>query len=144
MGRKLLTESEKKAKKRIQQLAWQKRYPEKVARRGVRYRARHKEKDLARKRLYRINNADKINALTAFHRAVKVQATPLWANKFFISEAYHLAALRTKITGLPWEVDHIVPLRSKKVCGLHVEHNLRVILASENHSKGNRYWPDMP
>ena len=96
------------------------------------------------KRLWDSANLDKHRANAARRKAVKVGATPKWANEFFISEAYRLATLRTKVTGLPWEVDHIVPLRSKKVCGLHVEHNLRVIQASKNLSKGNRYWPDMP
>ena len=41
-------------------------------------------------------------------------------------------------------VDHIVPLQSPLVCGLHVHDNLRVILAVDNASKANRHWPDMP
>ena len=71
-------------------------------------------------------------------------AKPAWANDFFIREAYHLAKLRTLATGYPWHVDHIVPLKSDLVCGLHVEHNLQVIPASENVRKQNFYWPDMP
>lgn len=55
-----------------------------------------------------------------------------------------LAALRTKTTGIRWEVDHIVPLVHPQVCGLHVETNLRVIPAIENRRKGNRHWPEMP
>jgi hypothetical protein len=59
-------------------------------------------------------------------------------------EAYDLVTLRNNLTGVKWQVDHIVPLISKLVCGLHNEFNLRVITAMENNVKGNRYWPDMP
>lgn len=89
-------------------------------------------------------NPEKSASKKASRRARKLQAQPLWANSFFIAEAYRLARLRTQMTGVPWEVDHIVPLKSEAVCGLHVEHNLAVIPAIENSSKGNRYWPDMP
>lgn len=71
-------------------------------------------------------------------------ATPGWANLFFIEEAYLLATLRNRLTGVKWEVDHEVPLVHPLVCGLHVEHNLRVIPAMENRRKGNRFWQDMP
>jgi hypothetical protein len=62
----------------------------------------------------------------------------------FIKEANHLAQIRTRATGVLHEIDHVVPLRSKIVCGLHAETNIRVIPAFENRSKGNRHWPDMP
>lgn len=65
------------------------------------------------------------------------QLQPLWANQFFIDEAYDLATRRTETTGTPWEVDHILPLRGKAVSGLHVETNLRVIPRSENRRKFN-------
>ena len=89
-------------------------------------------------------NPDKAAAKKADRRARKLHAQPIWASRFAIAEAYSLARLRTQMTGRPWEVDHIVPLKSPLVCGLHVEHNLAVIPAVENSSKGNRYWPDMP
>lgn len=89
-------------------------------------------------------NRAKCAAYLAAHNAAKLRALPKWANRFFISEAYSLAILRTKMLGYQWHVDHIVPLISKKVCGLHVEHNLKVIPGTLNMSKGNRHWPDMP
>ena len=76
-----------------------------------------------------------------------MNATPAWANQFFIEEAYDLARLRTQQkTGRSdeWQVDHIVPLQHPLVQGLHVEHNLQVIPAIHNQRKGNRVWPDMP
>lgn len=48
--------------------------------------------------------------------------------------------LRT-LTGENWQVDHIFPLRSDWVCGLHNPFNLRLILGSENLKKGNRRGP---
>jgi hypothetical protein len=61
-----------------------------------------------------------------------------------ILEANHLAILREGTTGLQHDVDHVVPLVSGLVCGLHNEANLSVIPASLNRSKGNRFWPGMP
>lgn len=71
--------------------------------------------------------------------ARKLQATPRWANQFIINEIYRLAVDRSKATGVPHEVDHIVPLMSDEVCGLHVEHNLRVIPKIANTTKKNKH-----
>ena len=108
------------------------------------WRLLNREKELEIYRAWRRNNKDKSVAHVQKRNAAKLKATPIWANEFFIGEAYHLAKVRAKATGVAWHVDHIVPLRSKLVCGLHVEHNLRVIPAFENMTKGNRFWPDMP
>lgn len=70
-------------------------------------------------------------------KAHKIQATPLWADKNLIQDAYMEAEYQQM------HVDHIVPLRSKRVCGLHWEGNLQLLTASENLSKGNRRWPGM-
>lgn len=84
------------------------------------------------------------NAKGARRRAAELQATPAWTNHIAVGEFYALAALKTKLTGEQWHVDHIVPLQNKKVCGLHTHYNLQVLLGSDNKSKGNHYWPDMP
>jgi hypothetical protein len=72
-----------------------------------------------------------------------VQAKPAWADNEDISMWYEVAEVLSR-SGVKFEVDHIVPLRSKFVCGLHAHTNLQVLPAYLNHAKGNRRWPDMP
>ncbi len=67
------------------------------------------------------------------------RATPAWADKEMIREAYHLAKLREKMVGGKWHVDHVIPLRGKTVCGLHVENNLQVIPATQNVRKHAKF-----
>lgn len=93
---------------------------------------------------WRQENKGKVNLYSMRRKAAKIKAIPCWRNDFFIEEAYDLAQLRTKATGFEWHVDHIIPLQGKTVCGLHVENNLQVIPASQNQSKSNARWPDMP
>lgn len=112
------------------------------------YYLANKEKIGARVREYSAVNKERlrpINSERAMRRiARKIRATPAWADIEAIRAFYEEAAVLRKATGVEYHVDHIVPLQSKLVCGLHVQSNLQVILGRENQSKSNRYWPDGP
>ena len=91
---------------------------------------------------YKKENPEKIASINAKRRASKKTSIPKWVDKdeqFLIEEVYSLAKLRTKLTGTVWHVDHIVPLKNSRVCGLHTIYNLQVIPAKLNLQKGNKY-----
>jgi hypothetical protein len=111
---------------------------------GAAWKGKNRERVLECGRLWRSANRSSLTSQEGARRSLKMNATPAWADQFIISEIYDLADLRTCATGINWQVDHIVPLKSAIVCGLHCEANLRVVTAFENSSKGNRWWPDMP
>jgi len=41
--------------------------------------------------------------------------------------------------GEKWHVDHVLPLRGKKISGLHVHTNLQLLPGAENIAKGAKY-----
>lgn len=124
--------------------AWAMKNPEKRRLSAVRSRLNNSEMKNASTRKWREKNKEYDAFRSKTRKAKKMQAIPLWANEFFIKEAYQLAKIRSDATGIRWCVDHIVPLVSKFVCGLHCEQNIQLLPESINQSKGNRFWPDMP
>lgn len=110
-------------------------------RRALSRRIRNRNVELARERCkdWRRQNPHLVNAGSAKRRAIINRTTPSWANQEKIELQYFMARFLTEISGLSHEVDHIIPIRGRNVCGLHVETNLRVVLASENRSKSNKY-----
>lgn len=87
-------------------------------------------------------NPAKYAAKEAHRRFAVRQAIPSWMDNDAVDGMYELSML-FKNVGLDTHVDHIIPLRSNLVCGLHCEANLQLLPASNNTSKGNRWWPDM-
>jgi hypothetical protein len=85
-------------------------------------------------------NKTQVRADTKARRRKHRQATPSWltrAQKSEIRQIYQIAITTTQITGTPYVVDHIYPLRSEVVCGLHVPWNLRPMPQEDNLRKGN-------
>jgi hypothetical protein len=96
------------------------------------------------KAAWKKENPGKIRAATVKRRVAKVHRTPAWLSEddhWVIEQAYELAALRTKLFGFPWHVDHIIPLQGKMASGLHVPTNLQVIPGVDNVRKANTYLP---
>lgn len=97
----------------------------------------------ASRKKYNLANRDKSAAWSAKRRAVKLLATPKWANNEAVQLIYTKSQRLSVWLDVEYHVDHIVPLQSKFVCGLHCEANLQIIVGVENISKLNRHWPDM-
>lgn len=70
--------------------------------------------------------------------ALKI-ATPAWADLVAIEAIYVEARRLTAETGTLHEVDHIVPIQGRRVCGLHVEANLQILTKIDNVKKHSKF-----
>ena len=107
----------------------------------ARAQARPVAEKQAYKSKYKQGNPDLYKTLTSFRRRRFRDATPPWLTrkqKSEIRQLYQIAITMSKTTGEQYVVDHIVPLQSHEVCGLHVPWNLRVITQEENLKKSNK------
>ena len=101
-------------------LAWAKANPARKAENNAAYSKRYPEKTRAT-RMLRI--------------ATTLRATPRWADIAAIKAIYAECVQTQNRTGVKHEVDHIVPLRGRTVCGLHVHWNLQILSRTENRKK---------
>jgi 5-methylcytosine-specific restriction endonuclease McrA len=77
-------------------------------------------------------------ARSAKRRAAKMQRAVPWADPAAIAAIYREAAEITRRTGIPHEVDHVIPLLGRRVSGLHIETNLQILTKRENARKSNK------
>lgn len=125
-------------------------YRKKMRAKGRRHYGANKEKELERCRVWRSENPDKVYEMNydwrrrnpeksreyvSTREARKIDATPEWVDRKAIAEIY-----ATCPPG--YEVDHLVPLRNKFVCGLHVPWNLKAVPEQDNWRKSNKFDPD--
>ena len=125
------------------------------------YRINNREAGVIAARAWALANPDKRKEISSRHykkkelempgyslarvqirRARKLQATPKWINAEVVASIFTLSCMLTRSTGQKFHVDHIFPLVNDRVCGLHVEHNLRIVCAKDNNRKGNRFDPE--
>jgi len=90
-------------------------------------------------RTWRAKNPGRVRAAAMERHATKLRATPPWADHQKIAEMYKRATEQQEKYDAPVHVDHIVPLRGEKVCGLHVHYNLQLMFAGDNVRKKNHY-----
>lgn len=88
----------------------------------------------ARSRAWARDNPGRRKANEYARRAQKKQALPTWLT---VEQKKEMEQLWQKCPE-GHQVDHIVPLSSPVVCGLHVPWNLRIITAEENNSKRSK------
>ena len=115
---------------------YRKQNPEKVRESTAKWRFNNLEKVKKKAAEWQKANRSTCNFHDAKRRALKLLATPKWCD---------MEAIKLFYSDCPKDkqVDHIVPLNSEKVCGLHTIANLQYLTPEDNLKKGNRWWPDM-
>ena len=138
---------------------WKAKNPEQHAKINAEWVSKNRDKSRAYTRKNRLKNIERRREYSRRHsrenpayyaaaaskrRAVILNATPIWANSAAVQFWYDAAHAAVELFGVPVHVDHIVPMQSKIVCGLHCEQNMQLLPGAENSRKFNRHWPDMP
>jgi hypothetical protein len=93
------------------------------------------------RKAWKLKHPEEVKASTKHRRDKHKQATPKWLtseHKKQIRQLYVDAMVTSRVTGIPYVVDHIVPLRGEDVCGLHVPWNLQIMTREENLRKSNK------
>lgn len=70
-------------------------------------------------------------------------ATPDWAGHAAIRHIYNECVRQSSELNMELEIDHVIPIFNKNVCGLHISENLRVVSHNLNTLKGNKFNQDV-
>ncbi len=136
--RKLRESEEFKEKERVYYREYYNLNQEKLILKTREWKNANPEKVAIKRKGWWDKNPGARNCSRMKRHAAKLQSIPMWADQDSIKKFYIEARQKSLDTGKVWHVDHIYPLQSDVVCGLHVETNLQVIPASANRAKSNK------
>lgn len=114
--------------------SWGLKNPQKLKICKLKSNQKHKEKRKAYNKRWAKNNAGLVTHYSRQYQLAKVKATPKWLTAQQLEDIREIYRNRPKGN----HVDHVVPIKGKEVCGLHVSWNLQYLLAAENCSKSNK------
>jgi len=106
------------------------------------YYEKNKDRKLESDKRWRWNNPDKVALYSRIRNTLLERQTPGWYEEDLVRQLYQERDALNEMYHLDLEVDHIIPLNSDTVSGLHCLANLQLINKSSNRSKGNRYQTD--
>lgn len=98
------------------------------------------DKVIETKKAWKCKNMDKLAAASSKLRAKKKMCClNLPLDKENIKQIFREAKALERLVKISYHVDHIIPLVSKFVCGLHVSWNLQLLPKVQNLAKGNSF-----
>lgn len=114
---------------------WREKNQDKLAASYAKRYAADPEKSKNATRKWRADNTGRSNYISAKRRATIRNATPTWLTS---AQEEEMRVLYEKARRENKQVDHIIPIAHKRVCGLHVPWNLQLLTKSENCKKKNK------
>ena len=134
-------EEENKEKRKIAKKEWIEKNREKVNKANSEWQKNNPDKVKLRNDRHKNTPHGKISR-QASRDAYRKRCKEASMNRFDIkniTNIYRKCKELSILTGIKYHVDHIVPIRSDKVCGLHCSWNMAIITADDNLKKSNHF-----